>query len=252
MSSSYITTLKFASQQITIYIGCFSFIVGLFGNILNIAVFMTLKTFRQTSCAFYLTAASAINIVQLLCGLLARILISGYDIDLTKTSVFLCKIRVFSGFIATLIWLALICLAVADRFASTATRWRHLCNRRLARHIVLVVILFWCLYGIPYLIFYNISTPSTTGLPTCTNTNSYLAIYISHVQLPVLLDCLPLSIQIVFGALIWINLHSETGRRAPIVRLRRDKQLTAMVRDFSNFFHQKCIFYLWLFFRIFF
>jgi hypothetical protein len=150
MSSNDITKLKFASQQITIFIGCSSFVIRLFSNTLNIIVFITLKTFWQTSCALYLTAASAINIVQLLCGLLPRILISGYGIDLTKTSVFLCKIRVFIGFIATLIWLTFICLAVADQFASITIRWRHLCNRRLALHAVMGVILFWCLSAIDY------------------------------------------------------------------------------------------------------
>jgi hypothetical protein len=122
--------------------------------------------------------------------------------------------------------------------ASITIRWRHLCNGRLALHIVLVVILFWCLYGIPYLIFYNVYVPPTTGLPTCTNNNWYLSIYISRVQLPLLLGCLPLSIQIVFGSLIWMNLHCERVRRAPIVRLRRDKQLTAMVKDLSIFFEK--------------
>jgi hypothetical protein len=247
MSASDIASLKFASEQVTIYVGWFSLIAGLAGNSLNIIVFTTLKTFRQTSCAFYLTAASVMNIVTLLVSYLSRILISGYGIDLTKTSSTLCKTRGFIVNTVGLIWLTFVCLAVANQFASVTTRWRYLCNQRLARYIVLAVTLFWCLHGIPYLIFYNIYTQSDTGLPTCTNTNSYLAIYLSRVQLPVLLGCLPLSIQIVFGALIWINLHSETGRRAPIVRLRRDKQLTAMVRDFSSFFHQKYIFYLSLF-----
>jgi hypothetical protein len=123
-------------------------------------------------------------------------------------------------------------LAVANQFASVTTRWRHLCNRRLAQQIVLVVIVFWCLYGIPYLIFYNIYVQPTTGLPTCTNTNSYFAIYISRIQLPILLGCLPLLVQIVFGLLICVNLYGEIGRRAPQIRLRRDKQLTAMVRNF--------------------
>jgi hypothetical protein len=248
MSSSDIAALQFSSQQITIYVGLFSFIVGLLGNTLNIIVFTTLKTFRQTSCAFYLTTTSAINITQLLGGLLSRIFISGYNIDFTKTSAFLCKIRGFVGFTATLIWLTCICLAVVDQFASTTTRWRHLCNRRLAAYIVLIVILFWCLYGIPYLIFYDIYVSSTTGLPICTNINSYYVIYIARVQLPLLLGCLPLSIQVVFGVLILINLHGKAARRAPIVRLRRDKQLTAMVRSFLTVLYLKTIFYLLFFF----
>ena len=223
-------------------LGLFSFIVGLLGNTLNIIVFTTLKTFRQTSCAFYLTAASAINIIQLLNGLLTRIFSLGYNIDLTTTSVFLCKIHGFLGFTATLIWLTCICLAVADQFASTTTRWRYLCNRRLAAYIVVTTILFWCSYGIPYLIFYDIYVPSTTGLPTCAVINSYYVIYISRVQLPLLLACLPLSIQLVFGVLIWINLYGEAARRAPLIRLKRDKQLTAMVRSFLTILHLKTIF----------
>ena len=131
----------------------------------------------------------------------------------------------------------IMCLATPNQFVSVTARWRHLCNRHIAHHIVLAVIIFWCLYGIPYLIFYDVYVLPTTGLPICGNTNSYLAIYISRVQLLVLQSFLPIIIQIVFGVLIWINLYGEMGRRAPIVRLRRDKQLTAMVRAFLSKVH---------------
>ncbi|UJR38063.1 hypothetical protein I4U23_030744 [Adineta vaga] len=66
----------------TICLGIPFLIAGLLGACLNIIVFLSLKTFRQSSCAFFLTIMSFVNIGQLLTGLLSRILI----MDLTSIS----------------------------------------------------------------------------------------------------------------------------------------------------------------------
>ena len=70
-------------------------IAGVIGGFFNIIVFLSLQTFRQSSCAFYLTIMSIVNIGQLFTGLLSRIMISGFDIDWTVTSLFYCKFRYY-------------------------------------------------------------------------------------------------------------------------------------------------------------
>ena len=91
-STSYLTTVI---QKLVTYVGMFNVVVGVLGNILNIIVFLSLKTFRQSSCAFYLTIMSFVNIGQLFTGLLSRIMITGFGIDWTEISLFYCKFRYF-------------------------------------------------------------------------------------------------------------------------------------------------------------
>ena len=89
MSTGIISSLSFIGQQITIYVGILTIIAGVVGGCLIIIVFLSLRTFRQSSCAFYLTIMSIVNIGQLFTGLLTRIMISGFDIDWTQIHYFI-------------------------------------------------------------------------------------------------------------------------------------------------------------------
>ncbi|CAF1013614.1 unnamed protein product [Adineta steineri] len=80
-SSSLISILSNVSQQVIIYLGTFLIIIGIIGGILNIIIFLSLRTFRENSCAFYLLIMSFVNIGQLFSGQLSRTMISGYYID---------------------------------------------------------------------------------------------------------------------------------------------------------------------------
>ena len=70
-------------------------IAGVVGGFLNIIVFLSLQTFRQSSCAFYLTIMSVFNIGQIVFRFTTRIMICGFGIDWTQTSLFYCKFRYF-------------------------------------------------------------------------------------------------------------------------------------------------------------
>jgi len=59
-------------------------------------IFLSLRIFRENSCAFYLTVMSLLNIGELITGYLPRINASGFDIDWTQISLFYCKFRWFS------------------------------------------------------------------------------------------------------------------------------------------------------------
>ncbi len=73
-----------------------------------------------------------VNIFQLLAGLLFRILSNVYNIDGTKTSIFLCKTRMSILLAAVLISLTCMCFAAADQYASITARWKHLSQKHLA------------------------------------------------------------------------------------------------------------------------
>jgi len=66
MSSSMISSLNFVAQKITIYFGILIFIAGITSGFVIIIVFLSLRTFRENSCAFYITIMSFTNIGQLM------------------------------------------------------------------------------------------------------------------------------------------------------------------------------------------
>ena len=229
MSSDVIQSLLFASREITIVIGLFGLITGLIGNALNIIIFTSLKTFRETSCALYLTAASVCNIFHLLASLLSRILIAGYTIDLTQTSLVLCKLRQFVAIAGTLMALTCMCFATIDQYLSLTNRWRYLSQRRIAWRLILLNILFWSLYNIPVLIYYNNVYSLSTNKWTCAITNPNYSIYFNRFHVSILSGFIQLILRISFGLLAFINVRNLPNRQVPIIRLERDKQLTSMV-----------------------
>jgi hypothetical protein len=229
MSSTIVDSLKLATNQSNIYGGFFVFIIGMIGNILNIIIFTSLKTFRQTSAGFYMNVTSCVNIFQLVVGLLSRILITGYNIDPTQTSSFVCKTRSFILATTMLIIFTCMCFAAIDQFLSLTNRWHHLCNVKVASRLVIVAFIVWILHGIPVFFFADLSLPPGTGQTSCSFINTGYSDYYYRFVMPVLLGFLPLTIRIIFGLLAFVNVRRLQNRQVPIIRLERDKQLTAMV-----------------------
>ena len=139
MSSSIITTLNLISQQINIVIGFTILATGTLGGILNIIVFLSLRTFRQRSCAFYLTIMSIVNIGQLYTGMFSRIMINGFNIDWTEKSLFYCKFRILFFQLCSLISFTCLCLATIDQYFATCSRphWQQWCNLKVAKRLVI-------------------------------------------------------------------------------------------------------------------
>jgi hypothetical protein len=108
MSTSYTSFLANISQQVTIYVGLFLVVTGFIGGLLNIIVFFSLKTFRQSSCAFYLTIMSFVDTLQLFTGLFIFIMINGFGINWTDMSLFYCKFRAFYVQLHVSVWQQLI------------------------------------------------------------------------------------------------------------------------------------------------
>jgi hypothetical protein len=213
--------LKFALQQITVYFGFFILITGLIGGILSVITFTTLKTFRETTCAFYLTLASIFGMGQIMTGLFVRILSDGFSVDPRKISWF-CKIYFFVSGWCLAVWLTSICLATIDQFLSMS-KYRHLSNLRLARRFIVIACIFWVLHGIFIFFYWDVS------FGICTVINPKYALYYTHFTLPVLYGCLPIGIMITFSLLAFYRARTLASRQLNIVRLSRDRQLTAMI-----------------------
>src|SRR5689334_21703015 len=107
-------SLSFVSRQIHIYYGLPVTILGITGGIFNIIIFTTLKTFRETTCGFYLTFVSLFNIGQLLTALFVRVFSEGFQTGIRNISWF-CKIQTSLAGWFILVSPTSICLATIDQ-----------------------------------------------------------------------------------------------------------------------------------------
>ncbi|CAF3749538.1 unnamed protein product [Rotaria magnacalcarata] len=201
-------------------------VIGIIGNLINILVFMTLKLFRSSQSAFYLTAESFINIGQLIIIFLGRYLITFYGRDPAKTSIFWCKMRNILGQIFRLLSTSFVCFAAFDQFLSTNPRLnlRQLSTLTLARRLTIVSTCFWIFHSIPLAIYVNIDSSATCGI-----TNDGLKNYYSIFYFPFVQGFLPIIFSSLFSILAYRNVRHLIRRQIPIIRRRLDRQLTAMV-----------------------
>ncbi|CAF1567885.1 unnamed protein product [Adineta steineri] len=216
-------SLLIIAQQLMIYGGIFEGVVGLIGNGINILVFSSVQQYRRTPTGFYFLIASVFNISYLIINLPFRILIAGFGNDITTTSLLYCKIRPFFLTTLCLISLNCSCLATIDQFFTTSQNaWiRNLSSIKWSHRIIVFVILIWCLHGIPFLIYFNIS-PITH---LCISTSTHLAIYFPAIYILTLNCVIPAAIMILFGYLAYNNIQ----KTRVLVQHQVDRQLTRMV-----------------------
>lgn len=233
MSSALVTYLELIAKEMSIYFGIPVLVAGTIGNILTILVFLSLRTFRRNSCAFYLTIMSVVNIGQLATGLLTRVMTTGFNIDWTQTSLFFCKFRYFIFPATSLISFTCICLATIDQYFATCSRPRlqQLCNIKLAQRVSTFFIALWTLHGIPYVILFeriNIFSPDRV-IVLCATTNAIFIKYHLYFISLCLTTFFQLVMTILFGILAYCNVRTLNYRTVPLVRRELEKQLTTMV-----------------------
>jgi hypothetical protein len=230
MSSSINSSLPFIAQQITIYGGIITLVLGIVGGLLTLIVFLSLETFRQNPCACYLTTMSFVNIGQLFFGLLARVLITGFTIDWTVTSLVYCKFRLTCVELCASISYACLCLATIDQYFATCTRarWQHWSNIKLARQLIILSIIVSILFLIPYPIFLEHVTLAS-GIVSCNIHNAIMLQYKNYFILLFLSGYIPDFISVIFGIMAYRNVQQIAYRTVPLVRRELDKQLTTMV-----------------------
>lgn len=230
MSSSSTSSLSFLGQQITSYSGTIILVFGVIGGLLNLIVFLSLETFRQSSCAFYLTVMSFVNIGQLLFGLLSRILIAGFGIDWTLVSPAYCKFRVPFAQLCTSMSYACLCLATIDQYFATCTRprWQQWSSIKLAHRLLIISFLILTLMLIPYPIFLD-DLKSATGKISCNMNNTNMLQYRNYFMVLLMAAFIPDLISGIFGFMAYRNIQHLSHRTTPLIRRELDKQLTTMV-----------------------
>lgn len=240
MSATALASLAYATQQTNIYLRSVILIGGVISNIFNIIVFLSLEIFRENSSAFYLTAMSFVNLLQIFFGLLPRAINVAYGLDWSATSLAYCKLRYFFFQVCSALSYTCMTLATIDQFLATcsSSNWQRYSNIRLARWLFVLFTVVWLLHGIPVLYYYDHVESDSISQTICTITNPTFQRYYSYFNLLVLLGCMPVIITIVFGVLSYQNVQHLTYRTVPLVRRETDKQLTIMVlvQDVYNLF----------------
>ncbi|CAF1260427.1 unnamed protein product [Adineta ricciae] len=225
-ASSLVIKIQQFQRIFNLYASNTIFVLGIFGNIVNILVFTRLKLFRGNRCAFYLTVESIVNI-YLICLVEVLILVSDIaQINLANTSVIWCKLQTTLGQPARLFIGSIICFEALDQYLSTHYRLhlRQLSTFALAQISIIAVSFVWILQSIPYIIFYDI-VPSFG----CIITNQSLVYYYSYVYYIFLNGLLPICTASVFSLLAYRNVRHIIRRQLAIERRRLDRQMTAMI-----------------------
>ncbi|CAF3779201.1 unnamed protein product [Rotaria sp. Silwood1] len=127
------------------YFGMTILILGILGDILNIYIFSTVRSYRETPATFYLLGAVIANFIQLILAITTRIINVGFNNDLTSSSLAWCKIRQFIVATYPNIALTCECLATIDQFLVTSrhVRLRQLSNIKNAHRIAAVCVVIW-------------------------------------------------------------------------------------------------------------
>ncbi len=217
-STASTTTLVLVARQIHIYFGFFIIITGTFGQICNIIVFTTLKTFRETTCGFYLTIVSIANLGQILSVIMQ--IMNSLNTNLLDSGIY-CKLSYFSGQYFGVVSLTIMCLTTIDQFLSM-TKYQHLNNMKSARCHIIFTCIFWLISGIFTLIYYD------SYQNTCMIINAIFSKYYTYGFLLLFRRCLPMTIMGIFSLLAFFKIRSIASRQINNVRLKRDRQLTAM------------------------
>ena len=112
----------------------FNLTIGMISNLAIIVIFTTLKVFKGSQCAFYLTVESATNIGMLLAFLPSIIISYLTGQNLPRTYVAWCKIQLICAYGFGLCSLYTICVMIFDQYLFTNHRysWRQKSSIRLA------------------------------------------------------------------------------------------------------------------------
>ena len=186
------------------------FILGNFSNLANIFVFLQ-KDLRASACSWYFIAVSLGHLVFLYFGCLNRVISVWTTFDLTRTSLFFCKLRAYSmacGLLASRHFLSLISI---DRWMVTSRHgWlRRRSSLHVARWMTGTGVGLSLTVSLCMAIWYRIE-----GSRGCVGaTDTLFPLFYTVYNLATIL--VPFVIMLVFSSLILFNVRQASRRTGP-------------------------------------
>ncbi|UJR22362.1 hypothetical protein I4U23_025424 [Adineta vaga] len=238
----FLTNLALIQNYISVYGYSTIFILGNIGSILNILI-LTQRNYLRNSCSCYILASTITNLFIINIVVLFRLL-TGFNIDPTKTSTFFCKFRAYIVQMITLLSRAYIVLACIDRWAMTSTvvRQRAMSNMKIPK-VVIPSIAIVCALSFIHVLFYQDIVRDRCVISSDTYTKFY-NIYntiLSGIFIPMLM--------MIFSMLTVRNVKRLQGRialnTAPINQILGNNIMNKRKHDYQLFFMifvQQCVY----------
>jgi hypothetical protein len=163
--SSYIASLYYVGDQLSLYVALVHIIVGTIGNALNILIF-TSKNFRSNSCSLYFLFSSIANLPVVYVDMITQMLTQYFGIQTDTSSDFVCKFKFYIVEAFRALSATYIALASFDRYVSSCQnvnrrRWGTI---QRAQILISIVTIFICVsyYHVP--LYFHVKTLPTGDL----------------------------------------------------------------------------------------
>ncbi|CAF1252433.1 unnamed protein product [Rotaria sp. Silwood1] len=157
-------SLILVAIQLICIIVPFIIIIGIIGNSINIIV-LTRSALYNHSCSRYFLALAGNNLFLSSAFLINRLLITGYQLDLTKISLLSCKFIQYVTGVCVVISPYFIVLASIDRYCASSKniQRRKFSNIRITRWALIFVVILIGLYYINYLVLIDLRKDDSFG-----------------------------------------------------------------------------------------
>ena len=131
--------------------------VATIGNAISAMIFFK-KSWRKNVCVFYFRVSLLYSTFYINTVLLGSIFISGYQINLLNSSIFLCKFYFYTAFLSSTIYPSTLILASVDRLliSSQNVDTRLYSSKRLAYFLISISTAIWMIYFLHLIIMTNI------------------------------------------------------------------------------------------------
>ena len=203
-------------------------ICGVIGNSINITV-LTRPVLYNHACSRYFLALASNNLFLSSVFLVNRLLITGYQLDVTKVSVLSCKLVQYVTGVCVVISPYFIVLASIDRYCASSrnVQRRKFSNVTVARWALVSVVVLVAVYYINYLVLIDLRKDDSLGCAIRGDT-IYKQVY--PITQFFVFTVIPPSLMGLFGGMTICNMKQVRLLPRVAARYRRtENQLVRML-----------------------
>ncbi|CAF1313872.1 unnamed protein product [Adineta ricciae] len=210
--ANLIALLNNGSIQINRYFAILIFLFGITGNSCNILV-LSQRKFRSNPCTWLFLMSSVAFFISILGGIVSRVL-STWEIDLTNTNQFLCKIRIFVALNSMTVAYWLILLGTIDRWLSSSinANRRRMSTLKNAQRSTIFTVILSTLIHIQELFCFEANLINT---PVKCYSKTEICGIISDLCFALITILCPLCFMLIFGLMIISNIRQSRARLHP-------------------------------------
>ena len=182
------------------------FIIGTFGNISNIILFIRLESLNTLASSLFLLASFCGSQSVMLTATLSRVIFGLTGFDPLFSSIVICKARWTIGPASGAFSLTCVSLAAVDRYLMVRSHNRVRIALQQARVGIVAACIFWLGFFSVYGVFFKAPTSNSCRLVDPT------MIAVMPIVSLIVYSVLPISVLSTLSSLIWHKLGQQPGR----------------------------------------